>query len=110
MLTNDDSWRRAALLAAFQRRPDPLGDVAVDAGVLAVGLGGDDGSAVVGMGADVEMQGHLAQEGYAELLRLVPRAAMAEDLRALAAMRAEEEAHVLDEAQHRHGGLAEHVQ
>ena len=56
------------------------------------------------------MQWHLAQERHAELLRLLARAAMAEDLGALAAMRAEVEAHILDEAQDRHRDLAEHVQ
>ena len=56
------------------------------------------------------MQRDLAEERHAELVGFLAGAAMAEDLRALAALGAEEIAHVLDDAEYRHGDLAEHVQ
>ena len=90
--------------------PDALGDGAIDLGVRAVGIGDDDRVAAVGGLADGDVERHLAEEVAAELLGLAPRAAMAEDLAALAAMRAEEIAHVLDDAEHRHVDLAEHVE
>jgi hypothetical protein len=66
--------------------------------------------AAIGGGADVEMERDLAQERHAELVGFLAGAAMAEDLRALAALGAEEVAHVLDDAEHRHRDLAEHAQ
>ena len=56
------------------------------------------------------MQRHAAQEGDAELLGLQLGAAVAEDVGALAALGADEVAHVLDDAEHRHVHLAEHVE
>src|SRR5947208_7297906 len=91
-LPNDDARRGARpALGGRELLPHPAGDVPVDLGVRAVGLGDDDGMARIGRRADVEMERHLAQERHAELFRLLARPAMAEDLRALAAMRAKVE-------------------
>src|SRR5260370_15920820 len=70
----------------------------------------DDRAALVGGLADEDVERHFAEELGAQSLRLAPRAAMAEDVAALAAMRAEEIAHVLDDAEHGHVDLAEHVE
>jgi hypothetical protein len=56
------------------------------------------------------MQRDLAEEGHAQALSLFARAAMAEDFGPLAAMGAEEIAHILDDAEHGHLDLAEHVE
>src|SRR5882762_7057771 len=110
-LAHHDARRGAGpALVGGELLPHPAGDVLVGLGVRAVGFGYDDGMPTVGRGADVEMQRDLAQERDAEFVGLLARAAMAEDFRALAAMGAEEVAHVLDDAEHRHGDLAEHAQ
>src|SRR5690242_13317678 len=96
------------------RAAELLGDAArhlpENLGVLAFGLCHDDGAAFVGGLADGDVERHFAEEVGAELLGLAPGAAMAEDLAPLAAMRAQEIAHVLDDAEHRHVDLAEHVE
>src|SRR5713101_10215584 len=105
-LTHHDARRRAGpALGSRKLLPYPAGDVLVDLGVRAVGLGDDDGMARIRGGADVEVQRHLAQERHAELFGFLARAAVAKDLRTFAAMRAEVKTHVLDEAQHRHRDL-----
>ena len=78
---------------------------------LACGLPGrlaDDRAAVVGRVADPAVERHFAEERRAERLRLVARAAVGENVGAAAAMRADEIAHVLDDAEHRHLDLLEH--
>src|SRR5436190_13309556 len=110
-LAHHDARRRPRpALVGGELLPHPAGDVPVDLGVRAVGLGDHDRMAAVGAHADVEMQRHLAEEGDAELFGFLARAAMAEDLRPLAAFGAEEVAHVLDDAEHRYRHLAEHAQ
>src|SRR3954452_24782350 len=97
-LSHHDLRRRArSALVGVELLPHPAGDVLVDLRVRAVGLGDHDREAVVRRGADVEMQRYLAEESHAELFGLLARAAMAEDLRPLAALGAEEVAHVLDD-------------
>ena len=58
--------------------------------------------------ADLHVQRHLAEERHAEALGLVARAAVAENVRSRAALRAQEIAHVLDDAEHRHIDPLEH--
>src|SRR5580700_2957069 len=83
-------------------------DSPIDRRVRTVRLGGDHGQSGIRLFADVHMQRHLAEEWNAEPLGLVPRAAMAEYVRAAAAFRAHEIAHVLDDAEHRHIDTPEH--
>src|ERR671919_803716 len=64
----------------------------------------------VGLLADAEVERDLAQELDAVFFRRQPGAAVAEDLGPVAAARAQEVAHVLDDAQNRHIDLAEHVE
>ena len=52
--------------------------------------------------------GNFAQEGRAQFFRRLARAAMAEDVMGMAAIGADEHAHILDHAQDRHLGLLEH--
>src|SRR5581483_5039119 len=81
---------------------------AVDRRMRPIGLADDDGGAGIRGLANRHVQGHLAQKRDAQPLCLVPRPAMAENIRARATMRALEVAHVLDDAEHRHVDLPEH--
>src|SRR5205085_7847647 len=83
-------------------------DGAVDRRVRTVRLAVHDRRAGIRSGANRHVQRNLAEEGHAELFRLVPRAAMAENVGARAAMRTLEIAHVLDDAEHGHVDLLEH--
>src|SRR6201989_353881 len=85
-----------------------LADGTVDRRMGPIGLAHHPGSTGVGRGPDRHMQRDFAEEGHAQPLGLVPRAAMAENVRAFAAMRALEIAHVLDDAEHGHVDLLEH--
>src|SRR5579883_851019 len=111
-LLDDDARRLAPALADGRPdlRPDALGDAQIGLGVGAVGHRHHDGLPAVGGLADRHVEGELAEELGAEPLRLAARAAMAEDVAALAAMGAEEIAHVLDDAEDRHVDFAEHVE
>src|SRR5262249_2350896 len=109
----DDDARRLALAVAECRGdlvPDTRGDGLKGPGVRTVWLGDDDRMAAVGGLADREVGRDSAEELGAELLGFPAGAAMAEDVAALAAMGAEEIAHVLDDAEHGHVDLAEHVE
>src|SRR5665213_3141593 len=106
---NDDP-RRGLLRSRADLLPNPRRDLFVELGMRAVGLRDDDRRSRIRGLADGYIERHLAEEFDAELLGLFPGAAMAEDFASLAAMRAEEVAHVLDEAQHRHVDLLEHVE
>ena len=97
-----------AVLARSARTPPRRGRIREYAGVLAAGLGDDHRRAGIGF-SRIAMERHRAEERHADALRLVLGAAMAENVRALAAMRAEEIAHVLDDAEHRHVDALEHV-
>ena len=68
----------------------------------------DDGRAAVGSVADDDVERHFAQERNAERLGLAAGAGVREDVGASAAMRAEEKAHVLDDAEKRSVDLLEH--
>src|SRR5205085_125745 len=76
--------------------------------VRAIGLRRDDGPTGVRVCADRHVERHFAEKRHPKPLRLVTGAAMREDVAALAAMRADEIAHVLDDADNRHFGLLEH--
>src|SRR5712692_8087911 len=88
--------------------PDLGGDVAEGLGIGRIGVRHGDRAAVVRGLADRDVERHFAEKIGAKPLGFAARAAMAEDLAALAAMRAEEIAHVLDDAEHRHIDLLEH--
>src|SRR5436190_1208405 len=68
----------------------------------------DDRFAAVAAHHHLRIDRDLAEEGDAEELSGLAAAAVAEDLFALAAMIADEVAHVLDDAEDRHIHLAEH--
>src|SRR5437879_7466014 len=106
----DDDPRRLPLRLAGDLLPDALGELTIDLGMLAVGLRDDDRGAGVGSFADGDVERHFREELDPELFRLAPCAAMTEDLAAVAAIGAREIAHVLDDTEHRHIDLAEHVQ
>src|ERR1700675_3550469 len=107
-------WKRA--LEAGSRRGDNalelianLGaDRAVDRRVRAVRLALHDRRSRIGGDADRHVQRDLAQKRHRKPLRLMPRPAVPEDIRACAAMRALEVAHILDNAEDRHIDLLEH--
>src|SRR5579883_549410 len=106
---HDARRRTSPALVRRELLPHPAGNVPVDLRMRAVGHGDDDGMAAVRRGPDVEMQRHLAEERDAELVGLLMRTAMTEDIRTLATLGAKEVAHVLDDAEHRHRHLAEHA-
>src|SRR4029077_18872838 len=110
LLRLDHDLRRDATGSgsALELIPDPGLYVAIDFGMSTMGLGRDHGKAGIGLFADGHVQRHLAEERHAEAFRLVPRAAMAENIGARAAMRAEKIAHILDDAEHRHVDALEH--
>src|SRR5215211_5729265 len=58
------------------------GKIAVDLRVRAVRIGRHHRTAGIGRFADHEIERHFAEEGHAELLRLAPRTAVAENFRA----------------------------
>ena len=105
----DDDLRRRAF-GALDGRKHLSGDVAIDFGVRSVGLGRDHRQAGVRRLTDRHVQRYLAKERHAEPLSLVPRAAVTEDVRARAAFRTEEVAHVLDDAEDRDADPLEHPQ
>src|SRR6185312_3597458 len=99
LLSLDDDLRGRAAGTRDQLIAHLGGDVAVDLGMLAVRLGGHHRQTGIRLLADGHVQRHLAEERHPEARRLLLRAAMAENIRALAAARAEEIAHVLDNAE-----------
>src|SRR6266436_4220362 len=106
----DDDPGRGAALAARDLLPDADGHLPEDDGMRVVGLGNGDRDPAVGGLADLDIERHFAQKLDAEPLGFVAGAAMRKDLAAAAAMRAQEIAHVLDDAEHRHVDLCEHVE
>src|SRR5437763_12122871 len=110
-LLDDDAGRRAAG-GGFARDffPDLGGDVAEGLRVGRIRLRHGDRAPLVGSFSDREIERHLAQEIDAEPLRLAAGTAMREDIAALAAMRAQEVAHILDYPEHRHIDFGEHVE
>src|SRR5579863_5673035 len=85
-------------------------DRPVDRRMRAIRLALDDRGPAVGGGADRHMQRYLAEERHGQTLGFVARAAMAENIRLRAAMRALEITHILDDAEHGHVDLLEHRQ
>src|SRR5450755_906840 len=84
------------------------GDLAIDFGVRAVRLGGDHRHAGIRFLADRHVQRHFAEERHALAFGFLARSAIAENIRARAAARAQEIAHVLDDAEHRYIHALEH--
>ena len=79
------------------------------------GHGGEDGTLClvdppgIGCFAQADREWNFAEERYAEPRRLRRRAAVAEDMFGVAAIRADEDAHILHDAEDRHMHLAEHL-
>src|ERR1035437_4085243 len=84
------------------------GDLAIDFGVHAVRLGGDHRHAGIRFLADGHVQRHFAEERHALALGFLTRTAMAKYIRTRAATRAQEIAHVFNDAEHRHVHALEH--
>src|SRR5207302_1270915 len=100
---DDDPRRLASVrLATEQRIADLGGDATVDRSMGTIRVGRDHWTAGIRRLADRHVERNLTEEWHAETLRLVARAAVAENIGARAAMRAQEVAHVLDDAEHRH--------
>ena len=107
-----DLGKRLALRrgCAAQLGDDRLGHLEIGAGLRAIWVRDHRRSAGIGFLADQQVERDLAEKVHAKLLGGASRAAVAEDLGAAAAVRADEVAHVLDDAEHRHVHLAEHVE
>src|ERR1700745_2266919 len=88
-------WRRTPGACALKLLAHFARNVAIDLRMRTVGFGRDHRKAGVGFFANGHVQRHFPEEWDAETLRLVPRAAMAEDIGSRAAARAEKETHVL---------------
>src|SRR5204862_262960 len=98
LFDDNPRWRAAIGVFAGDLVPDAGGHLAEDDGVRVVGVGDSDRGAAVGGFADLEVERHLAQKLGAEALGFLAGAAMREDLAAASAMRAQEIAHVFDDA------------
>src|SRR6202023_180264 len=85
-------------------------DMAEGVGVRSLGLGDHDRHAAVAAEDDLGIERDRPQEGGAEELGGPLAAALLEDVGDLAAVRADERRHVLDDADHRHVDLLEHGQ
>src|SRR5215472_13180643 len=110
-LLDDYPRQRATLgVGAGDLLPNPRGDMAEDERVRVVGLSDGDRRSAVGGLADCDVERHLAEKLGAEPFGLMTGAAVTEDLAAAAAVRTQEIAHVLDDAEHRHVDLLEHVE
>src|SRR5947208_10038012 len=92
----DHDPRRGLLRRAGKLLPRAFGDGAICGGVHAAGLRDNDGVAAIGGFPDRHIERHFAQELHAQFVCFSSGAAVAEDVAALAAMGAEEIAHVLD--------------
>src|SRR3954453_5086711 len=90
--------------------PHARGDVAEGLSVGRVRLRHGDRAAFVGGLADRQIEWYLAEKIGAEPGGLAASAAVGEDVAALAAMRAQEIAHILYDAEHRYVDLLEHRQ
>src|SRR2546422_183397 len=94
---DDDLGRRAYRTASAAQLVAHLGcDLPVDRRVRAVRVGRHHRAARIRGLANRDVERHLAEERHAEPLGLVARAAVPEDVRTRAALRAQEIAHVLD--------------
>src|SRR5688572_27029247 len=82
-----DLRRGAPRTLPLQPVADTRGDLAIDLRVRSIRIGRDHGSARVGGLADCHVQRHLAEERHAEFLRFLVRAAVTENVVALAALR-----------------------
>src|SRR5262249_49989167 len=109
-LLHHDLRRRAPGAGGGELLQEAVGDRAGRLCMRARRLRADDRLAAVRGLADRDIERDLAQELDAEPLGLFPGAAVREDLAPLPAMRAREVAHVLDDPEHWHVDLAEHVQ
>src|ERR1700674_5537874 len=110
-LFDDDPRRRTAHgVGSGDLLPDAGSHLPEDERVRIAGFGHGYRGTRIGGFADLEVERHLAEKLGAEPLGFEAGAAMAEDLAAAAAMRAQEIAHVLDDAEHRHVDLLEHVE
>src|SRR5579862_4671658 len=97
----DDNLRRGATCSA-KPVAHARGDVTIGLRMRAVRRGRDHRQTGVRLLAYVHVERHFTKKRHAETFRFTPRAAMAENVGTLAAMGAEEIAHVLDDAEHRH--------
>src|SRR5437879_12985291 len=84
-------------------------DGPVDRGMRTVRLARHHRGTGIGSGPDRHVQRDLAQEWDAQPFRCLPRTAMTENVRARAAFGALKVAHILADAEHRHGELLEHA-
>src|SRR5215472_6950481 len=109
-LFDDDSRRRAQRALARDFVPHARGDGAEDGGVRVAGIGDRDRMAGIRGLANRKIERHFTEEFGTELFGLAAGAAMRKDLAAAAAMRAQEIAHILDDAEYRHVDLFEHVE
>src|SRR5439155_22996440 len=98
----DDDARRGPVRGSrlAELAPNVLRDLAVDRGMRTVRLAHHDRAAGIRGLADFHIERHLAEERHLQPFRLAPRSAMAEHVGASAAVRADEIAHVLDDAEH----------
>ncbi len=95
-------------LAGGQLRPYPSGDIPVTTGHFGIRFGDHRGGAAIGLFADGHVQGQLAEERCVVFLGNAFAAAVAEEGLFVAAVAADVDAHVFDNAQHGDVDFAEH--
>src|SRR6266849_1110134 len=93
-----------------QLRRKPFGDRPISLGRGGFWVADEDRAAFVPAGDDVCVERNLSQEWNAQVLAHLSSAAVAENIRSLAAMRTDEHAHVFDDAEDGHLHLLEHPQ
>ena len=91
-----------------QAYPPPVARSREGVGLRALRHGGDDRAPVIGIGADGDVERRFAEERNAELLGFRARPSVRKDIRSPAAVRTNEVAHILDDADERHFHLIEH--
>ncbi|KAG0192387.1 hypothetical protein DFQ28_009340 [Apophysomyces sp. BC1034] len=89
---------------------DPARDVTIDASDAPVRVGGHSRASSVGLLANADVQRQAAEQWHIILPADALAAAGAEDMLGVAAMGADMDAHVLNNAQDRHADLLEHLQ
>src|ERR1700733_4348365 len=95
---------------SLQFNPNLFGNLPINLRNLPLRLYLRDRRAGVRCFAHDDVQRNFAEEWNAEFFGLVPRAAVAENIAAFAAVWAQEITHILDDAEHRHFDALEHFQ
>jgi hypothetical protein len=96
-------------LLAADFAPNSLGNIGIDLGMWTLPIRHHNRRSRNAGFADLNIQRHFAQEIRPQLCRCLPCATMAKQVLAVATFGANVLAHVLNDTQHRHVNLVEHV-